>query len=655
MKAGPVEIGTLLQNRNRYCVPIYQRHYVWEKNKQWEPFWQDIRTKAVERLAGRERRFSHYMGAIVLESRAKLNSKQVSSFQVVDGQQRLTTFQIFLTAARHYATTIGHETSAAIIRRFVLNSDPDLMELPDIEIYKVWPTEADRALFIDIISSENRDYLRAKYSEHWYKKQSRDQVQEYKHVPKLLGAYGYFYDRIRHSVETDDLSSDLDEAPELEAEDSDIVDDSVHPKLKLDAIWQSLLEEFKVVEIVLEEGDDAQVIFETLNDRGEPLLAADLVRNNIFQRADARRENAESLFAKYWKQFEAPFWFELEKQGRYKKQRVEFFLANFIAGKIASEVTISKLFSEYKAFLRPAKGSTTPRYATVTAEIKDLEKFGVIYRELLERNSGTALATFSQELRAWDVTTANPLVLRLWAEDSMSAEDKSETLRFLLAFIVRRAVCELTTKNYNNLFLSAISALDRSAWSFSNLKSFFTSQTSESGRFPKNEEFIRMLIENPIYRRLGSAKTRAILIAVELAKRGKLQETDGIKEDLTVEHILPDSWREHWQLSSGDAFTAEDYYQTLYSKIEDESIVGQLVRRERAKHTLGNLTLVTKSFNSSVSNKGFPEKKKEFEAQSLLMLTKDFATKSEWNEKEIEGRATALAALACRIWPYPNE
>jgi uncharacterized protein with ParB-like and HNH nuclease domain len=49
--------------------------------------------------------------------------------------------------------------------------------------------------------------------------------------------------------------------------------------------------------------DDAQVIFETLNERGEPLLAADLVRNNIFHRADAAKEKAEKLFASYWKPF----------------------------------------------------------------------------------------------------------------------------------------------------------------------------------------------------------------------------------------------------------------------------------------------------------------------------------------------------------------
>ena len=76
MKATPIEIGMLLQNRNRFCVPIYQRHYVWNKSKQWEPFWQDIRTKAIERLSDRKRRFSHFMGAVVLESRGSTLSSR---------------------------------------------------------------------------------------------------------------------------------------------------------------------------------------------------------------------------------------------------------------------------------------------------------------------------------------------------------------------------------------------------------------------------------------------------------------------------------------------------------------------------------------------------------------------------------------------------
>ena len=126
MQAGPIEIGTLLQNRNRYCVPIYQRHYVWNKDKQWEPFWLDVRSKAIERLSNRERRFSHFMGAVVLESRGKPSVKQVPSFQVVDGQQRLSTFQLFLTAARHYAISIGH-----------LSASDNIQELCSFLVYEL--------------------------------------------------------------------------------------------------------------------------------------------------------------------------------------------------------------------------------------------------------------------------------------------------------------------------------------------------------------------------------------------------------------------------------------------------------------------------------------------------------------------------------------
>ncbi len=592
------------------------------------------------------------MGAVVLESRAKPSVRQVPSFQVVDGQQRLTTFQMFLTAARHYAQKIGYSTAASNIQRFVMNSDPQLMEQSEVEVYKVWPTQGDREIFIDIVSSEDRAALRQKHSDYWYKKWERDQVAEYNYVPNLLGAYGYFYDRIRHSVETDDLHSDLEEAPD-NIDGTGDVDDEVPRELKLDAIWQALLEEFKVVEIVLDEGDDAQVIFETLNDRGEPLLAADLIRNNIFQRADASigPVKAEKLFSTHWGPFDDPFWSAAEKQGRYKKQRIEFFLANFIAGKIASDITISKLFSEYKAFLRPAKDSVKPRYSTVEDEILELKAYGAIYREFIERETNSALSDFSRRLRLWDVTTANPLVLRLWASGKLSAEEKKEALDFLLSFIVRRAVCGLTNKNYNNLFLSAIAHVDKVDWTLSAFRRFFLDQKSDSGRFPRDDEFRRMLANTPVYRNLGSAKTRALLSAVEQRKRGKFQETQDLPDGLSVEHIMPSAWRARWPMMNDLVPSEWDFSQALYSSKEDESVSGQIVRRNRLKDTIGNLTLVTPSFNSHVSNEAFDVKRKEFDDQSVLMMTRDFVKKNRWCETEIEERGQAIASQACEIWP----
>ncbi len=646
MKAGPVVIGQLLQNRYRYCVPIYQRHYVWNREKQWEPFWNDIRTKAIERLTGRERRFSHFMGAVVLESRGGFSARRVPSFQVVDGQQRLTTFQLFLAAARDYAASIGYTTAQENIKTYLLNRDPQLMETPDIEIYKVWPTQYDRELFTDIITLGGRDALREKYAIYFYV--SRDKIYEYQTTPRPLGAYGYFYDQIKHAVETDELEDEFYEAPESNgATREEASSNGIPRELRLDAIWQSLVEEFKVVEITLEEGDDAQVIFETLNERGEPLLAADLVRNNIFQRADAAHEQAEKLFATYWKRFEDQFWEQPERQGRYKKPRIEFFLANYIAGQIADEVNLTKLFSEYKAFMKRRS------FGSVANELKEINRFGRAYYELVGRSGASALTRFAGRLLPWEVTTVYPLVLRLWESGDISEDEKAECLDILLSFIVRRAVCGLTSKNYNKFFLSAIAYLDSKGWGRANLVDFLLAQKSETGRFPLDDEFERRWIGNPLYRMLTPGRTRSLLEELEKAKRTRFHETTSLSDQLTVEHVLPTQWEANWPLPDGAIPSDVQIEQSRFVTEEDDTPIGRIVRRNRLKDTIGNLTLLTQPLNSSVSNGPYEAKRRALQDHSLLVLNREIAHVPAWDEDAIVTRSKELFKLAASIWPLP--
>ncbi|MBK6897503.1 MAG: DUF262 domain-containing protein [Alphaproteobacteria bacterium] len=663
MKAGPVTVRQLLENRQRFCVPIYQRHYVWTRDKQWEPFWNDVRTKAIERLNGRERRFSHFMGAVVLEARGSVSSRQVTSFQVVDGQQRLTTFQLYLAAARDYAKQAGFEGTVGLIEGYLFNEKEHLMEDPEVERFKVWPTKFDRGLFQDIVTI-GRTELRKKYRVHFYK--GRDNIYDYSTVPKLLGAYGYFFDRIKHAVESDDLEDDFAETTELDEQDEDSEtetegaleakdQDKAAMELRLDALWEALIEEFKVVEITLEDGDDAQVIFETLNERGEPLLAADLVRNNIFHRADARREKAEKLFEKYWKDFEDPFWSEMEKQGRYKKARIEFFLSNFIAGKVAGEVTLSKLFSEYKAFIKIQAGKPHGGYPTVEAELQDLGAYGRLYRRLLERDEGDPLGQFAKLLHPWDVTTVYPLVLRLWAEEELGDEEKNECLSILLTFIVRRAVCGLTTKNYNKFFLSALRHLEAKGFSRHNLANFLTAQNSESARLPTDTEFESAWLSAPMYgRRLTPLRVRAVLEAIEREKRQKFHETDQLGADLSVEHVLPTEWEEHWPLPDGTQPTSDETFQAMFASEENDTRVGQIVRRRRLLNTFGNLTVLTKPLNSSVSNGPYESKRAALSDHSLLVMNREITKIEDWNEAEIEARGKKLLEIARGLWPYPT-
>lgn len=662
MKAGPIVVGQLLQNRNRYSVPIYQRNYVWTRQKQWEPFWSDIRTKAIERLAGREQRYSHYMGAVVLEARGGFSARRVPTFQVVDGQQRLTTFQLFLAAARDYAVSIGHKSAAENIGRYLLNTDPHLMEEPKVEVFKVWPTEQNREMFTTIVTG-GRAQIRAAYREHFYA--SRDQIYDYRTTPRMIASYGYFYDRIKEAVERDSLQDELFEPQEISApETTDTVvegveltndDESDLPReIKLDAIWQSLVEEFRVVEIVLEDGDDAQVIFETLNERGEPLLAADLVRNHIYHRAEERdgREKAEEIFKALWGGFEDPFWGLEEKQGRYKKQRIEFFLGNYIAAQTATEVTITKLFSEYKAFLKKVP------FESVEAELKELTRFGIIYRELVERSPNTTLGRFAKRLSPWDVTTVFPLVMQVWARPEPEDADKAAMLNILMSFLVRRAVCGLTPKNYNKLFLGTISALNKSGWSGAALESFLKRQTSESGRWPRDDEFKRNWVRSPMYAQLQPARTRSILEELERAKRNKFHETAELKDGLTVEHILPGEWRTHWPLAGGVEPSAHDYMMALWATYEDDTAIGQIVRRNRLKHSIGNLTLLTQPLNSTISHGPFAAKRAALQSPqygSLLVLNREVTSHSEWDEAAIEKRATDLFDLARTVWRVSDD
>jgi hypothetical protein len=591
------------------------------------------------------------MGAVVLEARGGFSAGRVPTFQVVDGQQRLTTFQIFLAAARDYATAAGFTGTAEQISGYLLNDKPHLMEDADVEIYKIWPTQYDRALFIDIVSGDRKS-LRKKYAAHFYAK--RDKIYDYNTVPRLLSAYGFFFDRIKHSVESDDLDDEFAPSPDIgddDTEETATAEKGTPDEVKLDALWKALVEEFKIVEIVLEDGDDAQVIFETLNERGEPLLASDLVRNNIFHRADAHNEKAEQLFAVYWKPFEDPFWSVEEKQGRYKKPRIEFFLANFIAGQIAGEVNLSKLFSEYKSFLNPRKVKG-PRFVTVGQELQDLARYGALYRELIERSSGSALTKFSRRLLPWDVTTVYPLALRLWASE-MEATDKSQCLETLLSFIVRRGVCGLTNKNYNKFFLSLIANLDENGWSVANLVVYLLAQKSETGRFPRDEEFEQKWLNSPAYTVLQPARARAVLEEIEVGKRNKFHETMTLAPGLSVEHVLPRNWSGSWPMQDGSAPTADQTYNAIFIGTEDDSPIGRIVRRNRLKESFGNLTLLTKPLNSSVSNGPYEGKRAALQEHSLLVLNREISSHEQWDEDTIIARGKGLFEIAKGIWALP--
>ena len=85
----------------RLEVPLFQRQYVWSRDTQWEPLWEDISRKFTEFLRGRKDGPVHFLGAMVLDQK-QTPTTHVDKRQVIDGQQRLTTLQIFIAAFRDF-------------------------------------------------------------------------------------------------------------------------------------------------------------------------------------------------------------------------------------------------------------------------------------------------------------------------------------------------------------------------------------------------------------------------------------------------------------------------------------------------------------------------------------------------------------------------
>src|SRR5262249_28594696 len=144
---------------------------------------------------------------------------------------------------------------------------------------------------------------------------------------------------------------------------------------RLNALVRALRDHLKLVVIDLEPGDNAQVIFETLNHRGAPLLAADLVKNLVFQVAQAQGGDIYDLYARYWKPFDGDSWRQLVAQGRLYRPRVDVFLNHWLTMKLLREVPADRIFTEFRDY-------ATKSEATVEALLAELAADAAVYDQL---------------------------------------------------------------------------------------------------------------------------------------------------------------------------------------------------------------------------------------------------------------------------------
>jgi hypothetical protein len=121
-----------------------------------------------------------------------------------------------------------------------------------------------------------------------------------------------------------------------------------------------------------------------------------------------------------------------------------------------------------------------------------------------------------------------------------------------------------------------------------------------------------------------------------------------VENALTVEHILPQQWEEKWLLADGSkGLTTTE----LWTADKDEARANASRKRNQALQTFGNLTILTQSLNSSVSNSPWNLKKPELLKHSLLPINQLLHDVSTWDETAIALRSDDLLARALKVWP----
>src|SRR3954471_1791844 len=193
MKTDSIEVGRVLQDSRHFTVPIYQRQYAWREDR-LAPFWEDLVSKGDELLEGVPR-FQHYMGALILAPGADGYSVgRIASVQVVDGQQRLTTFQLFLAALRLVASERGEEAIVNALDVYIFNDERSAQPGANLaDRLKLMPTPADRGIFRDLMT-EGLGPVRAGHPHVFYK--NGNVIRGY--APRALLAYLYFREKIAH-------------------------------------------------------------------------------------------------------------------------------------------------------------------------------------------------------------------------------------------------------------------------------------------------------------------------------------------------------------------------------------------------------------------------------------------------------------------------
>jgi len=577
MNISKVNLLTLFSTgTNQYVIPFFQRPYVWQL-EDCETLYEDV-TETME-YARTDGQKEHFIGTIITKN-GKNSTPMTAQFDLVDGQQRLTTFSLLIKALAN-SVEMNQENGIYLCEN--INSSLSFKDAFGKTHFRIKHNRLDQEYFNRIMDSKRTTVFNEPVG-----------------TSNILETYRFFIRKFEHYTNAEILATNF-----------------------------IVLGKFPAISMVLDQNDDEQEIFDTINSLGVKLTTSELLKNYIFS-----EKEIQDLYKTHWEDvFEldeetVKFWNTKKTAGRLYRENIDVLLYCYLIIEKERDVSLEHLFKDYKDWL---KGKTPLQKANFLENLKEHADLYVSFPSGTELNNLRFNETekrFFHVIENLNVTTIYPLVLFLYKK----VQDISQRLcclAFLESYLVRRNVCRLTTKNYNNLFISIIKNLKYSDDPnvMLCLMKVLNDYTEETNRFPSDEE-VNTAFANSI---LSNQHAKQILFSIALYQIKTVMNDVTVlsSNSFSVEHIMPKKWEENWN--------------SIHSQEEKN-------KRDFKLLTLGNLTIITKNLNSKLRNGSWLIKRDALKQYSTLPLTTNYTQMSSWNEGSIDQRANDLSGIALKIW-----
>jgi uncharacterized protein with ParB-like and HNH nuclease domain len=429
MKATEVNFLKFLKQPNQFVIPIYQRTYSWNL-KQCQQLWLDLIKASDEEVSG------HFVGSIVYIEGSIYQVASVPQLLVIDGQQRLTTLSLFLSAFGKISEELGislETTRKKIESYFLFNNEED-----GDDRYKLLLTQSDRETFIRII--EDRE-LPTKPSK------------------QILENYQYFENQLRR------------------------------PDTDLNRIYHGI-SKLIIVNIALDrDRDNPQLIFESLNSTGLDLSQADLIRNYVLMGLPVKEQ--EKIYEYYWYPMEQIF-----GEGT-QPDLFDRFMRDYLTLKSRSGA-IPNIRDVYTSFKTYAQKQVDISIGEIMADLYRYAKH--YSKLVLERESDIEICQLLQDINTLKVDVAYPFLLEVyedWDQGILPRHDFIGILRLIESYVFRRSIAGMPTNSMNKTFSALSREIDRKHY-LNSLESAFVRKDNYR-RFPDDDEFRRELLVKDIY------------------------------------------------------------------------------------------------------------------------------------------------------------